>query len=192
MSGCAYGSKITANQAIDAVVTYGVSTMQPPATWIPPWSAYYEDNGRWKVQGNVEVSYPGGDYIYFTTWIYEDNTVRMEEIALVSSPPPPPQQQPAYSPPVAPPRQPNLALCQEYLEMSQHCHNEAMGYLNTAGEYQEMARVSLYAAQMAGSTPSPEVGKWLDTAQDYMDKADSLERESRMYYTQYLQCISQR
>ena len=107
-------------------------------------------------------------------------------------PPAPSQQPPAYNPPLTPPTQPNLALCQEYLEMSRHCHNEAMGCLKIAERYQDLAERALDAAQMAGQPPSPLVGEWLDTAQDYMDKADSLERESRMYKALYNQCISQR
>lgn len=88
MSGCAYGSRISADEAVGIVVTYGVPTLKPQAVPIAPWSADYEGNSRWKVQGKVEVSYPTGDYVYFTTWIYEGNTVTMEEMTQISSPAP--------------------------------------------------------------------------------------------------------
>ncbi len=88
MSGCAYGSKISADEAVGIVVTYGVPTLKPRAVPVGNWSAYYEDNGRWKVQGQVRVSYPSGDYDYLTTWIYNGHTVRMKEMTQISSPAP--------------------------------------------------------------------------------------------------------
>ena len=71
---------LTGQQAISIIQVYGVPTLQPKAVPAGNWDAYYEDNGRWKVQGKVEMSYPSGDYVYHTTWIYDDHTVRMKDL----------------------------------------------------------------------------------------------------------------
>ena len=64
---------LTAEQVISRVQVYGVPILKiydKVASPVGQWSAVYEGDGKWRVQGAVVVRYREKDYYSSTTWMY--------------------------------------------------------------------------------------------------------------------------
>jgi len=73
-------SQLTEAQVVSAVHVYGVPNFgidNVQGNPVGPWSAVYEGEQGWRIQGAVVVQYDYKDYYFSTTWRYSANELRL-------------------------------------------------------------------------------------------------------------------
>ena len=70
---------LTPEQVIAQVHVYGVPEIPYNASPVGQWSAVYESNGVWRVQGTViiEQRYWGESPYHSTTWLYSSEMIKL-------------------------------------------------------------------------------------------------------------------